>query len=126
MRSKCAYFQRLNREFEIVNRTSWRCKMEYRIQGAVDIDVVCGVMFDKTKILISREMSNVTGIPRNQVIHCNDGVSLCEEAITQMRAEKTRATSDEYTHLNRPFEYIQISLNESTITQLGDICWFIR
>src|SRR5690348_3480667 len=108
MSTKCANFQCLNREFEIIDWAGWRCKMQYRIQWPVDIDVVSRVMFDETKILISREVRDVTGIACDQVIHCNNSVSFCEETITQMRAEKTCTTSDEYAHLNHPFEYTQI------------------
>ena len=71
--------------------------MQHRIHRAVDVDVVGDIVMDEGKVFVSSEMGDVPGIAGDEIVHRNDRMTLSEKTITEMRANKASAASNEYT-----------------------------
>jgi hypothetical protein len=70
------------------------------IHGAGDEDEVGDIMLDEVEILTSREMGDVVHTPGDQIVHNDKLVSLSEKSITQMGADETCPSCDEYAQAN--------------------------
>ena len=71
--------------------------MQHRIYWAVDVDVVGDIVIDEGKVFVSSKMGDVPGVAGDEIVHRNDRVAFGQETITEMRANKASAASDEYT-----------------------------
>ena len=100
MRAERAHFKRGDRELEIINRAGWRCEVKNVINFFFrQKNEIGNIMLDEPEILVPREMSNIRGVPRDQIIDGNDAMTFRQKSIHQMRAEKTRAASDDRNRL---------------------------
>jgi hypothetical protein len=77
--------------------------VKHRVNHIFDIDIVSYVMVNKGKILISSKVSNVPRVTRNEIVHCDDGVTLRQKTVTQMRPQEACTTCDKYTQVKNPF-----------------------
>ncbi len=58
--------------------------MQHGIKWPIDIDVVGHIVLHKPKAFVTKQMTNIVGTARNQVVHGNDGVPLGQKAFAQM------------------------------------------
>jgi hypothetical protein len=77
--------------------------MEDVMDIALDVDVVGDVVMEKLETMMADEVGYVFRTAGNEIIDGEDGVTLSEEAVAQMRAEKTRTpcyyADDIFSHL---------------------------
>jgi hypothetical protein len=70
--------------------------MEYVIEFFVRQENEIGnVVLDEMEILVAREVANVRGVARDQVVDRDDAMAFRQQPIDQVRTQKTRATSDD-------------------------------
>src|SRR4051794_10409897 len=116
MRTQRTYFERLDREFQVINGTGRRRKVEYRVNSIFDVDVIGYVVVNEGKISISGKVGNVSRITRDKIIHCDDGVSLCQKAVTQMGTQKPGTARDKYAQVKPLCEMQSRSKSQFTTT----------
>jgi hypothetical protein len=68
--------------------------MEDEIDFPFHEQVIRDIVVDKLEARISGEVRNVVGAARDQVVNADHGVSLCNQPITEMRAEEAGAASN--------------------------------
>ena len=95
VRAQRPHLQRLNGQFEVVDRARGGSKVQHCVQRSIEVEILCHVLLDKAKALVSREVLNVPRAARNQVVHGDDLVSLAEEPVTQMRSEEPGTARDQ-------------------------------
>ena len=59
------------------------------------------VVPDEAIIFVAGQMADVGNIPSDQIVNCDDAVAFRQQAIGQMRSEKSSATGDDGNGLGR-------------------------
>ncbi len=68
--------------------------MEYKIDVIGEEDEVGNILPHETIVLVAREVADVFGIARNEVVESNDSMPLREKAVRKVRTQKARSTGD--------------------------------
>ena len=55
-------------------------------------------MADQAEAIVPDQVGDVVRMPRDEVVHADDGVAIGEKAIGQVRPEETGGTGDEDPH----------------------------
>ena len=92
--SEGADLERLNGELQIVDGTRRRGEMKDEIDLPFYEKVVRDIVVNELEAGISREMGDVIGAARDQVVNTDDRVLFGNKPIAEMRAEKTGAAGD--------------------------------
>ena len=95
MRAERADLERGNRQFQVVDRAGGRGEVEDVIHVARDEDVFRHVHADEAEALVPGEVLDVFRAAGDEVIQGDDPVSLLEQALDEVRAEKARAAGDD-------------------------------
>jgi len=88
--------ERLNRQFQIINRAGGGRKVQNRINRAGNVDIIGNIMPDEVEVGITCQMGYVSGIAGYHVVHSNNRVSFGNKTVAQMRPQKTRAAGNQY------------------------------
>src|SRR6516164_4308789 len=89
MSPQCSYFQSWDGKLKIVDRTSRRSKVKYIINRPRYEDELADVVTEIFEILVTDQMRDVSRRACYQVVYGNNSKSLGDEAIAQMRSEKS-------------------------------------
>ena len=90
------HLQRLNGDFQVVDRAGRRGKMQDVMQGAAHVDELRHVLMDEAEIRKRQQVVDVAHVPRDEVVHGNDLKPFLHETVAQVRAQKPRCTRDEH------------------------------
>ena len=94
VRAERTDLERLDRQLEIIDRAGRRGEVENIVHRAGEIDELRHIMLDELKSRVAREMRDIIGIARDEVVDGDDAVALGEEAVGKMGAEKAGAAGD--------------------------------
>src|SRR5262249_43538427 len=94
VRAERADLQRRDGMLEIIDRRRGRGEVENKIDLVGHEDVIRDVVPDELVVLVAGEVLDVRDIAGKEIVHANDAMALGEEAVGEMRAEKTGAARD--------------------------------
>ena len=89
------HFQGLNGDFEIVDWTGRRCKMQDVVEVTFDVDELTHIVVVKLKAVESGKVLDVAKVTCNQVVHPDDMVPFGHETVAEVRPQKARGSCDE-------------------------------
>src|SRR5471032_3116524 len=95
MRAERAHLQRGNRQVEIIDRAGGRREVKHEIHATRDEDELRDVVLDEVKALVPREVLDVAGVSRDQIVDCDDAMTLGQQSIGEMRAKESTASRDD-------------------------------
>src|SRR4051812_884963 len=96
MSPKRADLQCRDRQLEIIDGTRRGREMKYVIEFVFrQENEIRNVVLDELEIRIAGEMTDVCGVAGDQVVDRDDAMTFREQAIRQMRSQKTRAAGDD-------------------------------
>ena len=89
-------FQRLDRDFQIIDRAGGRCEMENIVQIARNVDEFRDVVVIELEVGQVEQVFDVANVARNEVVHRNDVVALFDKPIAEVRPQETSPACNEY------------------------------
>src|SRR5207245_1388781 len=92
-----ADLERLDRFFQIVDRTGGRREMQDVVECTFAVNVIRDVVFDEREPIAADQMLDIRGTARDQVVHADHFMAAIEEQLAQMGAEEPRPTRDQGT-----------------------------
>jgi hypothetical protein len=60
--------------------------MHHGVHFAGNIDVIGNIVLKKAEVFVARQVGNVFPASRDKVVHANDFMPICQQAVTQMGA----------------------------------------
>ena len=100
MRAERAYFERRDREFQIIDWTGRRCEVKHVIDLLFrEEDKVRDVVLNEAEILVSSEMADVPGVTGDEIVDGDDAVTFRQQPVYKMRTEKARTSGDDRNRL---------------------------
>ena len=94
VRAERTDLERLDRQLEIIDRAGRRGEMENDVHRAGKIDVLRDIVVDELEFRIAREVGDIVGVARDEIVDGDDAMALGKEAVGEMRAEKSGAAGD--------------------------------
>ena len=98
VRSERAHLQGLDRQFEIVDRTRRRREVPDVVHRPFEEEELSHILLDESERLIPRQMGDVVGRSRHQVVDHDDLMPLGKEQVGQVGSKESRSTGN---HGNR-------------------------
>src|SRR6266487_2357849 len=93
VRAERSDLQRLNWQFQVVNRAGRRRKVPYIIHRAIKKNKLGHILLDEPKVPLASQVRDVVHAASDQIVNGNDFVAPLQQQVHQMRAEKPRAAS---------------------------------
>ena len=88
------HFQRLNGQFQIVNRTGWRRKMPDVINRTIKEEELRNVLMDESEITVTGQMRDVIDIASDKIIYGNDLVVPLQKQFHQIGTQEPDPARD--------------------------------
>ncbi len=95
-----SHLERLNGELQVIDRAGRGCEMENQIHRARQIDELRHIMLDKVKIRIAAQVSDISQVPRQEVVQSHHLVAFGKETIRKVGAQKACGSGDDGGFLN--------------------------
>ena len=95
VRAQRTDLQRLDRQFEIINRAGRRGEVPDIVHGFIEKDEFGDILLDEFEVPVAAQMGDVVHAAGDEVINANHPVSPGEQQVGEMRTKKTgRAGND--------------------------------
>ena len=94
VRAEGAHLQRLNRQFEVVDRARRARPVQDDIHGAVHVDVVGDVVFDEDEVPAA-QVGDVGQIAGQKVVDADHRVAAIEQRLGEVRPDEPGGTGDD-------------------------------
>src|SRR6267142_2345215 len=88
--------------FFVINGRSRACEMKDIIQLALYANKFRHIVVNKSEAWVKPELPDIFLVSGDKVVHGNDGISLVEEMLAKMAADKSRAARDQEALHGRP------------------------
>ena len=111
VRAERTDLQRLDRDFQIINRAGGRGEMPDVIHRPIQENKFGDVLLDEFEIRVAAQVRDVVHRARDEIINADDLVPARQQQVAQMRAKKSRAAGDDGSGL------LALELNSSFFSQ---------
>src|ERR1051325_6358577 len=88
--AKRSYLQRLDWQFQVVNRACWRRKVPDVIHRAIEKYKFGDILLNEPKVPVASQVRHVVHSARDEIVNGDDFMAPLQQQVHQMRAEKTR------------------------------------
>src|SRR5437762_2828252 len=83
--------QRLNWQFQVVNRAGWRREVPDIIHGAIEKNKLGHILLDEAKVPVPSQVRDVVHAASDEIVNRNNLMAPPQQQVHQMRAEKPRS-----------------------------------
>jgi len=91
VRAERSYLQRLNWQFQIVNRAGRRGKMPDIIYRAIEKNKLGDILLNESKVPATCQVRDVVHTARDKIVDGDDFMASLKQQVHEVRAEKPRA-----------------------------------
>ena len=84
--------QRLDREFEVINRAGGRGEMPDVIDRAVEKQILRDILLDEFVVRVAGQVRDVVDRSRDKIINSNHAMAARQQQVGEVRAKKSRAS----------------------------------
>lgn len=98
MRTERSDLECLDRQLEIVNRTSGAREVQHAVKVTRDVRELRNVVLHEAEPLIPDQVRDVVGMAGDEVVEANDMVAVSDESIGEVRAQESGDAGDEHSH----------------------------
>src|SRR2546427_3799788 len=111
VRAERSDLQRLNWQFQVINRAGWRREVPDIIHRAIEKNKPGHILLDEPKAPVASQVRDVVNAASDQIVHGNDFMGPFQQQVHQMRAEKPRAAGYHRGGLLVPgFAFLRVAL----------------